>query len=172
MWIRTVNGTLVALAAMVTLLAPSAHGAGACAAPQSHQFDFWIGEWEVSLRDGTKVVGFNRILPILDGCVLQENWRGVSESAGSSFNFYDPQRKRWRQLWVWREGTTLELEGGYSDGQMILEGDSIEPDGKSARNRITWFDNADRTVRQFWEISRDGGKTWKPVFDGIYRKTG
>ena len=141
-----------------------------CGDAMSHQFDFWIGDWEVALQESGKIIGFNRVTPILDGCVLQENWRGVSGSAGSSLNFFDTQAKRWRQFWVWREGTTLELAGEYRDGRMTLEGDSIEPDGKSVRNRITWFDNPDGSVRQLWEISRNAAKTWEVVFDGIYKK--
>jgi hypothetical protein len=48
----------------------------------------------------------------------------------------------------------------------VLEGDSVEPDGKTVRNRSTWFDNEDGTVRQFWEMSRDGTRTWEAVFVG------
>ena len=161
-WVRLVA---LALAGMTATAAEMP-----CGDAKSHQFDFWIGDWEVTLRDGGKIVGFNRIMPILDGCVLQENWRGVSGSAGSSLNFYDTGTRRWRQFWVWREGTTLELAGEYRDGRMVLEGDSTEPDGKVVRNRITWFDSGDGSVRQLWEISRNASKTWEVVFDGIYRK--
>jgi hypothetical protein len=154
------------------LLATGALAAGAspspCPAAESHQFDFWIGDWEV--RDMGALAGHNSIRPILDGCVLQESWSGVSGSAGSSLNFYDPQRRHWRQLWVWREGTTLELEGDFRDGKMVLEGDSIGRNGEKQRNRISWSSNADGSVRQHWQISRDGGATWKTEFDGEYRR--
>jgi len=139
-----------------------------CSDEKSHEFDFWVGEWEVTA--GGEVAGHNSIQPILDGCVLQENWRGAKGSAGSSFNFYDPQAKKWRQLWVWKNGTTLELEGDYADGKMILEGESLDPKGKKVRNRITWYDNPDGTVRQHWEVRPPGEKAWKSAFDGTYRK--
>jgi hypothetical protein len=161
-----------ALAAAFVLGAAGAQADAPCAGPKSHEFDFWIGEWSVALADSGKHVGENRIQPILDGCVLQETWRGSSGSAGSSLNFYDTQRQRWRQFWVWREGTTLELEGAFADGRMTLEGESIDSDGRRVRNRITWFDNADGTVRQLWEISRDDGRTWQSEFDGLYRRKG
>lgn len=138
-----------------------------CPDPRSHHFDFWIGNWEVVNANGT-VAGHNRIEPILDGCVLQENWTGSSGSAGTSLNFFDTERSKWRQVWVWREGTTLELEGGLANGAMVLEGDSVE-DGKPALNRITWRDPPGDTVRQQWEISMDNGKTWRTIFDGTYR---
>jgi hypothetical protein len=139
-----------------------------CSDERSHQFDFWIGEWEVT--SGDKLAGHNSIRPILDGCVLQESWRGARGSAGSSFNFYNPQTKKWHQFWVWRNGTTLELEGGYADGKMILAGESTDKEGKTVHNRITWYANPDGTVRQHWEVSRDGGEAWQDAFDGLYRK--
>lgn len=139
-----------------------------CSDDKSHEFDFWIGEWEVSAGD--QVAGHNSIQPILDGCVLQESWSGAKGSAGSSFNFYDPQAKKWRQMWVWRNGTTLELEGDYADGKMVLEGESVDAKGKKIRNRITWYDKPDGTVRQHWEVQSTGDTEWKTAFDGIYRK--
>jgi hypothetical protein len=160
-------GILVILSPLL-VAAPALEAADTgCPDPRSRQFDFWIGNWEVINANGT-VAGHNRIEPILDGCVLQETWTGSSGSAGRSLNFFDPGLGKWRQFWVWREGTTLELEGGMSYGAMVLEGDSIE-DGKPARNRISWTDPPDATVRQSWEISLDGGKTWKMIFDGTYR---
>ena len=32
-----------------------------CGDAMSHQFDFWIGDWEVALQESGKIVGFNRI---------------------------------------------------------------------------------------------------------------
>jgi hypothetical protein len=53
---------------------------------------------------------------------------------------------------------------------MVLEGDSVGRDGAAVGNRITWYDNDDGTVRQHWQVSKDGGKTWNTAFDGLYRK--
>jgi hypothetical protein len=139
-----------------------------CSGPKEREFDFWIGEWEV--YEGENLAGRNTIEPILGGCVLQENWRGESGSAGSSFNFYNSQTKKWQQFWVWRNGTTLELEGKFHDGKMILEGESTNREGKAILNRITWYDNPDGTVRQHWEVSKDQGKSWETAFDGLYKK--
>ena len=138
-----------------------------CPDARSHQFDFWIGYWDVINVDGT-LAGHNRIEPTLDGCVLQETWSGYSGSAGTSLNFFDTSRGKWRQFWVWREGTTLELEGSLINGAMVLEGDRVE-DGKPVLNRITWTKRPNGTVEQLWENSMDNGKSWKSVFDGTYR---
>ncbi len=150
--------------------AQAARAEAACADARSRQFDFWLGGWEVSDATSGRFVGSNNISAILDGCVLQESWRGRSGSAGTSLNFFDTDRQRWRQFWVWREGTTLELEGEFRNGRMVLAGDSVGPEGKALKNRITWFANDDGTVRQTWEISSDGGASWRVEFDGIYRR--
>lgn len=153
----------------ILFVAAGSHAQGPkCSDERSHDFDFWIGTWNVTA--GGQFAGTNAIEPILNGCVLQENWSGVSGSAGSSFNFYNPITKKWHQFWVWRNGTTLELEGGYADGQMMLEGESKTKEGKTVGNRITWYDNSDGTVRQHWQTSTDGGSTWKDAFDGLYSK--
>ncbi|MDX1644330.1 MAG: hypothetical protein R3244_08245 [Thermoanaerobaculia bacterium] len=141
-----------------------------CSTDKAHQFDFWIGDWEVTTPDG-QVAGRNEIVPLLDGCVLMENWVGTSGSKGTSYNFYNPRKERWQQFWVWQNGTTLETEGGLVDGSMVLEGESLDREGKPVVNRITFYDNPDGTVRQHWEISRDGGETWRTAFDGLYRKS-
>ena len=145
-----------------------AQTAPSCSDERSHEFDFWIGKWDVTAKGRT--AGTNSIQPILDGCVLQETWSGVSGSAGSSFNFYNPQTKNWQQFWVWRNGTTLDLEGGYGEGKMVLEGESLDREGKSIRNRISWYDNPDGTVRQHWQVSRDAGASWQDAFDGLYTR--
>lgn len=150
--------------------AQEAAPASPCSNDKAHQFDFWIGEWEVTA--GGQVAGHNSIQPILDGCVLQESWQGATGGAGSSFNFFNPQTAKWHQFWVWRNGTVLDLEGGFADGRMILEGESLDRQGKSILNRVTWTDNPDGTVRHLWEVSNDAGKSWQTAFDGHYKKRG
>ena len=161
---------LMLVAAMLLAIPATSAQAGATCADEkrSHQFDFWIGEWEVMA--GGKLAGTNSIQPILDGCVLQENWKGSRGSAGSSLNHFDPSTGKWHQFWVWRNGTTLKLSGEFKGGKMILEGETKGQDGKTILNRITWYDNPDGTVRQHWQQSTDRGKTWTDSFDGLYRK--
>jgi hypothetical protein len=58
---------------------------------------------------------------------------------------------------------------------MILVGTKPHPTkaGATLTSRITWSKLERARVRQFWEVSEDGGKTWTPAFDGIYiRKPG
>ena len=140
-----------------------------CTAPEHRQFDFWIGDWEVTNPVG-KPAGRNRIEPILGGCALRETWTGAGGSSGTSYNAWDRQRRRWHQTWVDDGGLVLRLEGGFADGKMVLSGETLDSSGTAVLNRITWQETGPGAVRQLWEVSGDGGKSWRVVFDGRYRK--
>jgi hypothetical protein len=141
----------------------------ACTVPEHRQFDFWIGDWEVTNPAG-KPAGRNRIEPILGGCALRETWTGAGGSNGTSYNAWDRQRRRWHQTWVDNGGLVLRLEGGFADGKMVLSGETLDSSGTAVLNRITWQETGPGAVRQLWEVSGDGGKSWRAVFDGRYRK--
>jgi hypothetical protein len=141
-----------------------------CAGAERRQFDFWLGDWDVRTPDG-KVAGSNRISPVLGGCALREEWTGASGSRGTSLNVFDSDARRWRQTWVDDKGNVLLLTGGYRNGKMILEGDGPgSRRGARVRNRITWTPLSDGRVRQLWESSADGGRSWNTAFDGTYAK--
>ena len=141
-----------------------------CAAAEHRQFDFWIGEWDVTNPAGA-VAGKNRITRILNGCVLLEEWAGAGGGSGKSFNLYDARRERWQQTWVDGNGGILELHGGLTaSGTMVLAGDQPARGSGTVRNRITWTPRSATEVQQLWETSSDGGATWTTAFDGTYRK--
>ncbi|HEX6669494.1 MAG TPA: hypothetical protein VF061_08055 [Gemmatimonadales bacterium] len=140
-----------------------------CPAPEHRQFDFWIGNWEVTTPAG-KPAGRNSIEPILGGCALRESWTGAGGGSGTSYNAWDRQRRRWHQTWVDNGGLVLRLEGEFTGGRMVLSGETLDSAGAAVLNRITWQETGPGAVRQLWETSSDRGKTWAVVFDGRYRK--
>lgn len=122
----------------------------------------------MSTPDG-KVVGNNRIEPILGGRVLRESYSTKGAFAGHSFNSYNAPAKRWEQFWVDNSGTVLHLKGGLNEaGEMVLSGERVTAEG-TVTDRITWTPNEDGSVRQHWELSPDQGETWRILFDGTYR---
>jgi hypothetical protein len=139
-----------------------------CTGPEYRAFDFWIGEWNVHGANG-KLAGTNSIKKEMGGCVLHERYDTGRGYSGESFNIYDAPRKVWHQTWVDSGGLLLVLEGGVRDGKMILEGQTVGPDQKSTRHRITWTPNPDGSVRQFWESSGPTGE-WTVAFDGKYTR--
>lgn len=136
--------------------------------PEARQFDFWLGEWDVTNPAG-RLTGTSRIESIAAGAGLLENWTGASGYTGRSLNAWNAAKKQWQQYWVGSDGNVLELSGGLVAGRMVLAA-THEVAGRPRTERITWTPNADGTVRQHWEQSVDGGKTWTTAFDGLYRK--
>lgn len=138
----------------------------ACTSAEHRAFDFWIGEWNVYGPQG-KLAGTNSIRREYGGCVLHERYETGRSYSGESLNIYDATRKVWHQTWVDSSGLLLLLEGGLRNQAMVLEGEVVGADGKTARHRITWTPNADGSVRQLWE-STDASDAWTVAFDGKY----
>jgi hypothetical protein len=140
-----------------------------CDSAEHRQFDFWVGEWDVTTPDG-RPAGRNSITRALGDCVIHEHWTGAGGMKGESFNTWDRVRGRWHQTWVSARGDLLLLDGAFSDGAMRMSGES-GPASRPVMNRITWTPGADGGVRQQWETSSDSGKTWQTTFDGRYRRS-
>jgi len=140
-----------------------------CSTEAYRAFDFWLGEWEVRGQNG-QVAGHNRITSILNGCALKEEWTSARGSTGTSYNAWDQAAGRWHQTWVDDQGLVLLLDGGVTNGKMVMTGQRPTPNGSVVRHRITWEPLEKGAVRQLWESSTDGGTSWKPVFDGTYRR--
>jgi hypothetical protein len=142
-----------------------------CATPEYRQFDFWVGDWNVTV--GGNQGGTNNVTLEEGGCVVHEHWVGSKGgSTGQSFNFYDRTIKQWHQFWVDNSGNYLHLTGTYANGRLRLTGVAPGPNGKPQQQRLTFFNNADGSVRQLWETSDDAGKSWQVAFDGLYKKKG
>lgn len=133
-------------------------------------FDFWLGHWEVKTADGT-VAGKNEISRAENGCVILEAWQGSQGGSGISMNYFDVATSEWVQVWTGGGGSQIQIRGGIRDGSMVLVG-KLHYVGQSvaADFRGTWTPLTDGRVRQFFEQSSDGGKTWSPWFEGFYSR--
>lgn len=139
-----------------------------CTSTEARQFDFWLGEWDVTANG--KLAGKSKISLAAGGCALLEEYESTGGYSGKSLNFYKTDLDKWQQVWVGSDGGVLTLTGEYQNNKMILEGES-QSEGKKIWDRITWHNNAaEHTVRQVWDRSEDAGKTWKTIFDGLYTK--
>jgi hypothetical protein len=163
----------VTAAAAQTAPSPKPPAIG-CDTPESHQFDFWVGKWEVHPNGADKVIAHSLIEKKYTGCAIRENWMLVGKEiagGGGSLSLYDPKRKQWRQTWIDSTGTRVDLEGEFSGGVMSITGNwgnFIGP-GQDALVRMNYQKQPDGQVRQWSDVSTDGGKTWKPGFDFLYR---
>ena len=130
-----------------------------------HDFDFWIGSWDVFKYGTDTIVGLSKISPILNHKTIEEKYQSVNGPyKGTSNNIYNLAKNRWEQYWVDNSGLALHITGGLKDGNMVLSDCN-----NNNCNKIIWTPLADKTVRQEWYQSSDKGSTWKKVFDGHYK---
>src|SRR5258707_13066947 len=97
-------------------------------APESRQFDFWLGEWSVTTTQGGIPAGDSKIELILEDCVVQENWKSQNGPySGKSYNIYNQAQKRWEQYWVDNVGGNIFFYGGVQEGGLDLFTREITP---------------------------------------------
>ena len=146
-----------------------------CDTPESHQFDFWIGKWEVHPNGADKIIAHSLIEKKYTGCAIRENWMPLGKElngGGGSLSLYDTRLKQWRQTWLDSSGTRVDLDGGFANGIMSITGtwQNFAGPSKDALVRMNYQLQPDGQVRQWGERSIDGGKTWQPAFDFLYRR--
>ena len=167
---RRVCSIAVLLFPFISPLQAQQPARASCASADHHQFDFWIGDWEVTDSAGATVYGTNRVASEEGGCLVHENWAGSRGGTGQSLNFYDPLKHQWEQVWVGSDGLVLQITGHLDGNSMVLEGQGMGPGGKPLAQRASWTPQPDGRVRQYWQQSADGGTTWTVAFDGWYRR--
>ena len=154
---------------------------GACAQAQAPQFpceddarfaefEFWIGEWDVHLPNGT-LAGSNSITSDYRKCVMVEDYESVNGFIGMSVNYLDHQAGEWVQIWSDSSGSQINIRGGLTDEGMRLVG-TIHYIGSDSTVpfRGTWTLLEDGRVRQFFEQYNEQTETWDTWFEGFYTR--
>ncbi|QDZ08705.1 hypothetical protein FPZ24_15540 [Sphingomonas panacisoli] len=155
------------LAAQTTPATPPAP----CTSAERKQLDFWVGKWDVYPTGGQKLVAHSLIEKLYDGCAIRENWMPLKGTDGGSLSAYDPKTRKWHQTWVDASGATVKFDGGWDGSKMVIDGmwaDVLGP-GKDAIVRMSYWRQADGSVRQVGVTTVDAGKTWQPSFDFTYK---
>jgi len=105
------------------------------------------------------------------GCSLLESWTASTGGSGHSLNVYDQADGKWHQTWVGATGDQTHYVGEFKDGAMRFASDDVAtPQRAPVKRTMTFEPRADGTVRQSGTMSSDGGKTFQPTFDLIYRR--
>lgn len=155
-----------------------------CSAPEHRQFDFWIGEWDVTPNPATappnappsppgRQPSSNIVRKAHAGCVVIENWDDRVGGTGQSFNIYDRVTGRWHQTWVDSNGGLHQYEGELKDGRMVFIGQVPLPPGARFQGRrtvrLSFTPMGPDKVRQLSEnLGIDG--TWSVGYDLIYTR--
>lgn len=140
-----------------------------CEVPEARQFDFWVGEWDLTWgEDGT---GVNVITRELGDCVIIEHFDGTPAIPlrGMSVSTYDPRDGKWRQTWVDNSGSYLDFVGELAGDRMILSREVVR-EGRRIRQRMVWYNIADDSLDWDWERSEDGGESWQLAWKIHYER--
>jgi tetratricopeptide (TPR) repeat protein len=148
------------------------HNAAPCEDAEFQQFDFWVGDWDItSARDGVPR-GTSHIAKEMGGCVVWENWTSAgSPYVGKSYNTYNVNLKRWEQYWVDNTAGVMFFHGTLKDNVMDYWTDDVpQSSGGTLLRHLQFFNLGPDKVRQFSQGSNDGGKTWHVEYDLIYTR--
>lgn len=140
-----------------------------CDSEGHHQFDFWLGNWNVTWGEGES--GTNHIERVLGGCVILEQFDGRPGTPlrGMSVSSYDSSNDRWRQTWVDNQGGYLDFEGKWDGDRMILMREAVTPDGPVLQ-RMVWYAIRADDLEWNWERSTDGGEHWNVLWQIHYQR--
>jgi hypothetical protein len=171
-------GACVALGAIAPFAAISAE----CSSPDYHQFDFWIGQWDIKQKilkaDGTwfEAGARTNVSPILGGCAIMEEWHGdvfffwegmekPEPLKGFSVRAFDGKTNQWTISWM----DTLhlrfsEFEGTFRDGRGEFFRKRPNEQKKETITRITFSDITPASVHWDLAVSTDDGQSWKTLW--------
>jgi len=167
--------TLILLVSPITFADSDTAGTDAvppCSTPEFHQYDFWLGQWELTWGEGDNAgSGTNIITAELGGCVIEENFSSSDEKSfiGNSLSVYDIKSGMWKQTWVDNSGAYLDFVGEFKDGEMFFWRTATK-DGKEYKQRMVYFNIEENSLDWKWESSTDNGKTWKLLWQIHYQR--
>jgi hypothetical protein len=136
----------------------------------ARRFDFWVGEWDVTPANDTTIVGHSVVQVVSGGCALLENWTARDGAQGKSLNSYNTALSHWQQFWVGQAGGVTE----YRDSRWVGDTLVFLAHSRNAKGefdqRLSFSPVDSDTVRQFGEISTDGGRSWSVGYDFHYHR--
>ena len=139
------------------------------AEPRTHDFDFWIGDWNVYPTGGKTLVGYSSVQSISGDCAILENWTSSKGQTGKSINYYDPSTSKWEQDWVGSGGGVQHyLNGEYKDGAMNFTYETVDAKGQKVTGNFRFYHIGKDTVRQYQDVNNADGKTVTVSYDLTY----
>jgi hypothetical protein len=161
---------IAALAVAHPIHASAAPSPGGCSAAEYRQLDFWLGDWDAfDASEPATAIARTHVDLIAAGCAVHELYEQTDGLIGDSILSFDAARQVWQQTWVTNRGSLMVIAGRFNNGAVTLEGEVHTGNGRSLLQRITWkAEGSD--VREMAVMSTDGGKSWVPAFDVLFRR--
>ncbi len=137
---------------------------------ESKALDFWLGDWQIGVRN-EHVNATSKVSLELDDCVVVERWNGGDGHVGENMFGYSADDKSWHGMFADSVGHVhVFVDGQVRPDSAEFTGPSKGEHGETVLNRITIRRIGPDRVQQLWSMSSDGGKTWRTVFDGEYTR--
>lgn len=160
--------------------------AEACQGAHYREFDFWIGDWDLTnlrlQQDGSWLdagSGTDRVFPVAGGCGIVELWDGYlgqNHIRGFSVRTYIPATGKWQLVLNWPQqngGGFGSLEGEFTHGRGDFYTDFTGTDGTTGLTRYSFADVGHDTFRWNDGTSLDNGQTWRTAWITEFsRRTG
>lgn len=144
-----------------------------CLDPAYHDFDFWVGDWNVTNRflqpDTTWVVAgaaTNRVYSVLNGCAIIEHWKGnmgPRPIRGFSIRAYDAIKEKWVLVLNWPSPNQVGfgiLEGVFTHGRGEFFSEGMTNEGERRITRYSFSDINEQTFRWDAAYSTSNGYNW------------
>ncbi|MDB6084184.1 MAG: hypothetical protein JWN43_2065 [Gammaproteobacteria bacterium] len=171
--------TVIALALVAVLSSAQSRSVDSatapCDTPQHHQFDFWVGDWQVFDAKTNQLVAFDHVEKHSHGCIVQQNLTMVTDlyrrqdvgyrMTGIGVNRFDGES--WLELWADNQWGAIVLRGMPGAGKaMVLT--TIIP-SRNRDLRLEWEKRPDGSVRALQYVAPTGSGKWELYGDLIYR---
>jgi len=146
-----------------------------CALPIFRTMDFWVGDWKVYHRKSGKLAGFDRVVRILKGCAIQQSWISLDDYFSSPLvpfrmngkSLMAFNGKQWVQFWVDNQAGSQVIAGNFHGTKLVL---ASQTPIMGYIYQLTWEKQVDGTVDHIARRRKVTEKTWKTLFDFIYRR--
>ena len=162
---------------LACLCALSAVAFAQSAPPESRQFDFLLGQWDLevhpkvsgiaaAIHGAPRLTGTLKARRTLDGLAIEDETR-VVDASGNPISFshalrtYSKGEARWKVggLDVFRSRFS-ESSGTFQGGEMRLNGRGFDPEGHPVLTRVRYYDIGADAFRIQQDRSSDEGRTW------------
>jgi hypothetical protein len=144
------------------------------APPESKQFDFLIGDWDVAATkykaDGTVLTQYKAIWSaqyLNNERMIMDDFKalaptGQEVSSMVTLRTYSEVTRRWEMsgLAARQPAWNAEWHGEWKEGEMLLDAIGKNPNGITVTNKIRFFNIAKDSFNWESRMSMDSGKTW------------
>ena len=154
--------------------------------PESRQFDFLIGDWDVEAtrykEDETPALSYQALWSarsLNDGRMVMDDFKALAPNGDPVSSYvtlrtYSGVTKRWEMvgLQALQPSVPMEWHGVSIDGGMLLDAIASLPNGQRVQTRIRFFEIAADSFSWESSMSFDEGKTWRKTASLKARRKG